>query len=332
MGGFLFNGCGAKDYFNKEKYLGKQMCPNCNKVTRFFLEKGKYKITVFWIPTITLKQRYSILCEECKMGHWIDDDEAYKILSDRTYMSNMSAPIELFSTARKCPKCGTEITGAFCGKCGTKYVETVAKVEPTKKFCAQCGTEVEGHFCVNCGTKIIQEPINSDSNTVNEALQEKTNSIVSEQNKPQSEIIIKKEDEHQEESIYLTNKLTFGSDEIIFVDENRGIRKTIVDNCGLIHCFPGIIMEDFWMKEVETLKNLNPQVKYRTSFGFKGDKWLVLWEIQPDGRYWGDDDGFGMEDDLEIVLYTYLDMNGNFTGPFRLYSLNMKKYFTEENK
>ncbi len=153
------------------------------------------------------------------------------------------------------------------------------------------------------------------------------------QDKPQPEIISKKEDnEHGEKSVYLTKDLTFGRDEIIFVDENRGVRKTIVDKGGLIHRFPGIIMEEFWMKYVETFRNLDPRVKYRTSFGFKGDKWLMLWEIQPDGRYWGDDDGFGMEDDLEIVLYTYLDMNGNFTGPFRLYSLNMKKYFTEENK
>ncbi len=152
------------------------------------------------------------------------------------------------------------------------------------------------------------------------------------QKKPQPEITGKEDNEHQEKSVYLTKDVTFGRDEIIFVDENRGIRKTIIDKSGLIHRFPGIIMEEYWMKYVETFRNLDPRVKYRTSFGFKGDKWLMLWEIQPDGRYWGDDDGFGMEDDLEIVLYTYLDMNGNFTGPFRLYSLNMKNYFTEENK
>lgn len=99
--------------------------------------------------------------------------------------------------------------------------------------------------------------------------------------------------------VYLTGKVTFGRDEIFFVDKKRRIQKIIVDAAGNIHNFPRIIKEKFWMKYVETPINLNPRVRYRTSFSFKSDKWLVLWEIQPDGRYWGDDDGFGMEDDLE---------------------------------
>ncbi len=106
----------------------------------------------------------------------------------------------------------------------------------------------------------------------------------------------------------------------------------IVDNCGRIHSFPGIIKEIFWVKLLDNPRDLKPKIKYRTSFERKGDRWLVLWEIQPDGRYWGDEGGFGMEHDEEIVLYTYLDMEGNFTGPFRVYRVGMKKYFTEENR
>lgn len=157
--------------------------------------------------------------------------------------------------------------------------------------------------------------------------------MFSKQNKLQPEIISKKEDkEHQGKSIYLTEDVTFGRDEIIFVDENRGIQKTIVDNRGRIHKFPGIVKEDFWVKSVENSTWLLPVIRYRTDFEYKGDKWLVLWEIQPDGRYWGDDGGFGMEKDVEIVLYTYLDMNGDFTGPFRVYRVGMKDYFTEGKK
>lgn len=157
--------------------------------------------------------------------------------------------------------------------------------------------------------------------------------IIFGKNKTQAEVAGKTEEEnHHGETIYLTEDVTFGRDEIIFVDKNRGIRKTIVDKYGRIHKFPGMIKEDFWLKSVETPKNLNSVVRYRTSFEYEGDKWLVLWEIQPDGRYWSDGGGFGMEDDEEIVLYTYLDMNGKFTGPFRAYSVGMKKYFTEENK
>ena len=44
-----------------------------------------------------------------------------------------------------CSKCGSSVSGKFCGNCG----------EPVhaKKFCTNCGTEVTGNFCTNCGTK-----------------------------------------------------------------------------------------------------------------------------------------------------------------------------------
>ena len=39
-------------------------------------------------------------------------------------------------------------------------------------------------------------------------------------------------------------------------------------------------------------------------------------EIQPDGRYWMDEDGFGMEDDEEIWLCADIDEEGRFITPF----------------
>ena len=45
-----------------------------------------------------------------------------------------------------CPKCGSQETGNFCSKCGTKLEK--------KKFCSKCGSEVTGNFCSNCGTKV----------------------------------------------------------------------------------------------------------------------------------------------------------------------------------
>jgi len=49
---------------------------------------------------------------------------------------------------KKCTNCGAEVTGKFCGECGTKAPEEI-----TKKFCTNCGTEVTGKFCSECGTK-----------------------------------------------------------------------------------------------------------------------------------------------------------------------------------
>lgn len=76
MGGFTINGFGAKEYFTKVKYLGDKMCPNCNNTTPFYLEKAKYKVAMLYIPTVTIKERYVIMCERCGRGNYIEDAEA----------------------------------------------------------------------------------------------------------------------------------------------------------------------------------------------------------------------------------------------------------------
>ncbi len=151
MGGFQFNGCGAKDYFSKVKYLGDQMCPNCKKIAPFYLEKGYFKVSVFWIPTVTLKERYAIMCEKCKEGKWIEDTEAYRILNGNGYTPNKPVSNSTETSLPKCPQCGAAVDGAFCGKCGAKCE---SKCE-SKKICSKCGSEVYGAFCGICGEKYI---------------------------------------------------------------------------------------------------------------------------------------------------------------------------------
>lgn len=41
----------------------------------------------------------------------------------------------------------------------------------------------------------------------------------------------------------------------------------------------------------------------------------MIWTVQPDGRHWMDDDGFGDEDQPAIALYTFIDEAGRFTTP-----------------
>lgn len=137
------------------------------------------------------------------------------------------------------------------------------------------------------------------------------------------------------EPVYLTQTVIFGmhpyrsADEdstVYFVDENRGIRKMLTDTWGNIQNFPGIIQEDFWVKEVAP-NYLKPRVGFRSSFEKREGGWLFLWQLQPDGWYWADEDGFGAEKDAEVILYTFVDLDGNFTGPFRIYSMDGKSYF-----
>ena len=52
--------------------------------------------------------------------------------------------------------------------------------------------------------------------------------------------------------------------------------------------------------------------------GFRNGVTRVRWQINPDGRYWMDDDGFGMTSDVEVEIYGYINKEGKVVGKFRL--------------
>lgn len=123
-------------------------------------------------------------------------------------------------------------------------------------------------------------------------------------------------------------RLDQNGEEVIFMDDLRGIRKTIVDNSGNICHFPDILQEDRWTCELTSQAFLQPQIRFGSSFTQEADgRFLMVWTIQPDGRYWADDGGFGMEHDLEIRLYTHIDRNGSFTDLFRVYSVGRNCFY-----
>ena len=128
----------------------------------------------------------------------------------------------------------------------------------------------------------------------------------------------------------LTRWETFGRGEpVYFIDESRGIQKPIVDYNGNICNFPGFAQEDLWVSQVDSCY-LKPLIRFCTSFGRRDNRLIMRWEIQPDGRYWADEDGFGGTSDEEVTLYTFLDENGDFTGPFRVYSIGTQDYYKPE--
>lgn len=119
--------------------------------------------------------------------------------------------------------------------------------------------------------------------------------------------------------------------DVSFIHPVTGERRLIVDNLGNIRHFPGLVKEDCWINEVTSLRFLHPVVRFRTSFEkWDADSYIMLWQIQPDGYYWADGGGFGMENDEEIILYAFIDQNGAFTGPFRVYRVGDKKYLNRE--
>lgn len=142
--------------------------------------------------------------------------------------------------------------------------------------------------------------------------------------------------EKKRESPYLTRTVVFGMHQyrrpgedssVYFVDEDRDIRKMLVDSVGRIQNFPGVKDREVLEKNVEA-RAIEPQIRFRTSFEKREDRWIMLWEVQPDGRYWEDEDGFGGTNDEEVTLWTYVDGNGDFTGPFQIYSIGVKQYYS----
>ena len=118
--------------------------------------------------------------------------------------------------------------------------------------------------------------------------------------------------------------------EIVFENTERGIRKTIVDNNGMICDFPGLAHPE--LVALYSRGYLGQQIRYRSSISKLGDHYALIWQIQPDGRYWEDEDGFGRTPDDEINLYARLDDEGKFIEPFFLYSIGSNTYYGTEQE
>lgn len=43
----------------------------------------------------------------------------------------------------------------------------------------------------------------------------------------------------------------------------------------------------------------------------------VRWQLNPDGRYWMDEDGFGRTDDVEFNIYGFIDRTATVIVPFQ---------------
>ncbi len=139
----------------------------------------------------------------------------------------------------------------------------------------------------------------------------------------------------QPESAYLNDTVIFGpklnneNDEglVYYIDDERSIKNMVINAKGEFCNFPGVIENEFWLKELSDISALNNKIRFRTSIENFDGKFAILWNIQPDGRYWEDEDGFGATNDLEITLYSFLDIDGNIAQPFKIFRLGTKTYY-----
>lgn len=134
----------------------------------------------------------------------------------------------------------------------------------------------------------------------------------------------------------LSQTVTYGkrcgeTAEVVFTHRAQNVRQVIVDEEGQIRNFPGVKLTERLMRALEDSVLPAPVVHYRTEFRLGTDgRVRMLWQVQPDGRYWADEDGFGAAHDPEIFLCAWLDTNGCFMGPFQVYSIGVEKLYDGE--
>lgn len=81
--------------------------------------------------------------------------------------------------------------------------------------------------------------------------------------------------------------------------------------------------EDVDWEGVKTLENNHNAYSFSAYYQrfaveqFKNGVALVEWTLYPDGRYFMDEDGFGMEDNDESVLYGFIDKKARVVVPFQ---------------
>lgn len=97
--------------------------------------------------------------------------------------------------------------------------------------------------------------------------------------------------------------------------DDPSFRCCVVNGDGLIENFPGIEKGD-WIKNLEYPLDRKTQFRFWI-YGYKDGKAAVEWTLQPDGEYFEDEDGFGVENCEEITLWSYIDTNGFFTESFK---------------
>lgn len=102
----------------------------------------------------------------------------------------------------------------------------------------------------------------------------------------------------------------------IVLKDSRKHAYQITNANGWFTDFPGT-KEGEWEERLDA-RMLLPIVSYTFSVSsFVNGICYVSWMVQPDGRYFEDEYGFGAENFSEIELYSKMDTKGKFICPFQ---------------
>ena len=90
--------------------------------------------------------------------------------------------------------------------------------------------------------------------------------------------------------------------------------KKITNKDGYFLDFPGVV-DGAWKEKL--IGSYEPYIDYVSNVSeFMNGFALFSWMVQPDGRYYEDETGFGADYEDEVMLYAYMNKNGEFVTPF----------------
>lgn len=130
----------------------------------------------------------------------------------------------------------------------------------------------------------------------------------------------------------MTRYILDGDDKLTLIINKDGTYAEIVKRNGQFSNFPGIeycdeLLHCFEFSKIETY------VKYGAYIvKINDNKYLFQWIVQPHISDPGDEWGYGMEEQPEIRLYSHLNGHGQFTEPFRLYSICDRGYYEDPDE
>jgi len=111
-----------------------------------------------------------------------------------------------------------------------------------------------------------------------------------------------------------------GREEILVNTETKEVWTMVDENGHLV----GFTKDDIDWEAIRKLEHSGSAYTMTADYGgigrmsdFYNGKCTLCWTLYPDGRYFADEDGYGMEDNEEVVVYALIDKHMHVLSPFR---------------
>ncbi len=101
---------------------------------------------------------------------------------------------------------------------------------------------------------------------------------------------------------------------LVFHNPEKKLCRQITNDLGVFVNYPG---HESGRWETKLTMTFLPATRFVINvYDFVDGVCRFAWMVQPDGRYWEDEDGFGMTSDDEVWLYADINDRGEFVTPF----------------